>query len=313
MRDLAVAMLVTLLPVGAAGFLGLALFYRDYRGESVPRWAWALSFLLIGVLASNSVSGLRDEFRARGTAGSDQQLVGRSVGSAGSEAPQRLSAANAGSAGTAGIAGAETAASVSPISAMGPKSREEYLASDGTIAKIHDPRVVAGGAVGATEGQPVQPDWQTALIGSMVDAIKLGEKQVVIVFSRQGCPWCDKQVLVLHEALRRRASVGGSTLAGSPAEQALRALEEKPVLLPIRVFVLDADEFPTLMQNFKVEAFPTVGIFGRPYVAPFFAPGFLDEATLEQLLAAIAVARPEGEATAPRRQGPVGRLRSLVR
>lgn len=309
-------MLVSLLPVGAAGFLGFALLYRDYRGERVPKWAGALSLLVIAVLASNCVTGLRQvSTRAAGAgSGAPQQLSSASAGSAGSGAPQRLVSASAGSAGSGSVAGTAAPGSMSPVFKVGPKSGEEVVALDGTIARVSDPRVAASGGEGADEGQQVQPEWQTALIGSMVDAIKVGEQQVVIVFSRQGCPWCDKQVAVLHEALRRRTSAGGSsTLTGSPAEQALRALEDEPLLLPIRVFILDAGEFPTLMQQFKVEAFPTCHIFGRPYVPPFSAPGFLDEVTLEKVLAAIAVARPEGETRAPRRQGPVGRLRSLVR
>ena len=44
--------------------------------------------------------------------------------------------------------------------------------------------------------------------GTLTTAIRSGREQVVIVFSREGCPWCEKQLPVVHRAMQRRA--GGS-------------------------------------------------------------------------------------------------------
>merc|ERR1719380_195524 len=109
----------------------------------------------------------------------------------------------------------------------------------------------------------------------------------------------------MKSALLRRA--GGSAGAGTGPD----VLEDGPPL-PIRVFVLDATEFAPLIESFQVTAFPTIMVFGKPGVAPFFSPGYLDEANFEQVLKAVAAARPEGEAPA-QRTGPMGRLKSIVR
>merc|ERR1711862_843461 len=118
--------------------------------------------------------------------------------------------------------------------------------------------------------------WQQAMVQSMTAAVQAGKEQVIIVFSRQGCPWCDKYLPVLRQAIQAHASSAG---------------EEG--VMPLRVFVFDASEFPGIIQQFKIEGFPASLVFGRPGVTPRMAPGFLELEDLEKMLRFVALEEPE--------------------
>jgi len=95
----------------------------------------------------------------------------------------------------------EHAAGADSFLPMGiPHSGEEVMLLDGNFVRSADPR---------TRGDPdgvVQEGWQQRLLGDMTMSIKQGKEQVVMVFSRQGCPWCDRQLPVLQRAIQRRSS-----------------------------------------------------------------------------------------------------------
>jgi len=98
-----------------------------------------------------------------------------------------------------------------------PHSGEEVMLPDGAFVRSADPR---------TRGDPdgaVQEGWQQRLLGDMTMSIKQGKEQVVMVFSRQGCPWCDRQLPVLQRAIQRRSSsnvVAGDSKADANAGSA---------------------------------------------------------------------------------------------
>mmetsp|Transcript_5601 Transcript_5601/g.10538 ORF Transcript_5601/g.10538 Transcript_5601/m.10538 type:complete len:320 (+) Transcript_5601:90-1049(+) len=167
-------------------------------------------------------------------------------------------------------------------------SGEEVLMNDGSFRRLADPNKMDG---------PVEEGWQQALAKGMVNAIASGEEQVVIMFTRQGCPWCEKQLPVLQDAIRRRSAAGGNAAGAAGAGLAFVGGVKGGNLLqsPLRIFVLDANEFPQLIQQFQIQAFPTSIIFGAPRVAPLMGKGFLDEDTLDQMLMAAATAQPEPE------------------
>mmetsp|Transcript_136676 Transcript_136676/g.380898 ORF Transcript_136676/g.380898 Transcript_136676/m.380898 type:complete len:316 (-) Transcript_136676:134-1081(-) len=187
--------------------------------------------------------------------------------------------------------------------AVTPHSGEEVLMSDGTFVRLADPS--------QTDGGPVSAGWRQGLAQALVTAIAQGQEQVVIMFTRQGCPWCDRQLPVLQEAIRRRQAALGGAGAAAPATAFVAAGGAGSLLTaPLRVFILDAEEFPHLIQQFRVEAFPTSLIFGRPRVTPLMGRGFLDEETFEQVCREAAFAEPEPEeGAAPRRR----RRRGLFR
>ena len=57
------------------------------------------------------------------------------------------------------------------------------------------------------------------------------ERQVVLDFSRRGCPHCARQVPVLQQVIRARAAqLSGTAFVGSLASA------------PLRVFLLDAED-----------------------------------------------------------------------
>jgi thiol-disulfide isomerase/thioredoxin len=154
-----------------------------------------------------------------------------------------------------------------------PHSGEHRLTADGSFVAVADPR--------QAPGQSVQEGWQQALWESMSDAIQAGNEQVVMVLSRQGCPWCDRLVPVLENAIQKRAAAP----AGAPGM----------LSAPLRVFILDAQEFAPVMQHFKVEGFPTMLVFGAPGVTPRLVPGYLDDENFDQLLSVVATAEPDPE------------------
>mmetsp|Transcript_104296 Transcript_104296/g.232942 ORF Transcript_104296/g.232942 Transcript_104296/m.232942 type:complete len:392 (+) Transcript_104296:76-1251(+) len=168
-----------------------------------------------------------------------------------------------------------------------PHSGELLLLEDGDFVRRADPSVAPGAA--ATEG------WQQRLVSSMTRSIKSGQEQVVMVFSRQGCPWCERQVPVIHEVMQSRAgSISSEPAAPGAAFAAGSSLTGGGNLLfaPLRVFILDAEEFPALAQNFNIQAFPTSLIFGAPRVPPLVAKGYLDEESFEEVLRSQAAAMP---------------------
>uniref|UniRef100_A0A7S4PW35 Thioredoxin domain-containing protein n=1 Tax=Alexandrium monilatum TaxID=311494 RepID=A0A7S4PW35_9DINO len=192
-----------------------------------------------------------------------------------------------------------------------PHSGEEVLMSDGSFVRLADPT--------KTDGSPVTEDWRQNLASALVQAIAQGQEQVVIMFTRQGCPWCDRQLPVLQEAIRRRSGVAAGASAAAASVAFVGGAGAGSFLnAPLRVFILDAEEFPHLIQQFGVEAFPTSLVFGRPRVTPFMGRGYLDQETFEQVCREAALAEPEPEeGSAPRgrgkgkggRRGPFGLFR----
>merc|ERR1712224_1047533 len=63
-----------------------------------------------------------------------------------------------------------------------PHSGEDRLQKGGSIVRVADPR--------QKKPEALEEGWQLALWGSVNQALAAGEEQVVLVFSRQGCPWC---------------------------------------------------------------------------------------------------------------------------
>lgn len=193
---------------------------------------------------------------------------------------------------------------------MVPHSGEEILMSDGRFVRLSDPQNRQSGETSVTEG------WQQRLLGDMTNAIKSGEEQVVMVFSREGCPWCDRLLPVLHRAIQRRSGIDVETpLEGAaqafllPGAQSRAAVGMGAVpsrssgllFAPIRVFVFDAAEFPYFVQAFKVEAFPTIIAWGPPGVTPLAAQGYLDDANFAELLKTVATGKVEEEPAAKKK------------
>jgi len=183
-----------------------------------------------------------------------------------------------------------------------PHSGEAIVTKDGRHIVVADPT--------KPEGSPVEQGWQRNLATEMTEAIKNGREQVMLMFSRQGCPWCDRQLPVIHRAIESRRqeieaaggmAAGAAFVGGGGAGGMLHA--------PIRAFVLDAGEFPYLVQQFQIEAFPTNMFFGQPGAAPLVAQGFLKDEQLEEILHQAAVARPQEPAQGGRRGGGQRRKR----
>jgi len=160
--------------------------------------------------------------------------------------------------------------------AQAPHSGEERMQESGRFVRVSDPR--------HQPGEPVQPGWQQALWKSMTNAIAAGEEQVVMVISRQGCPWCDRLLPVLQKAIGERAVFVASDQAGDVGGL---------LAAPLRVFVYDAQEFGPIVEQFRVEGFPTLLFFGQRGVKPIMVPGYLDDKGFGQVLHDIAVAEPE--------------------
>lgn len=157
-----------------------------------------------------------------------------------------------------------------------PHSGEERLSSaaGGRFVRQADPR--------QPEGAPVHPGWQQALWMSMSEAIQRGEEQVVIVFSRQGCPWCDRLLPVVQHAILQRIQVADDLHHD-------RGL----ISAPLRVFVYDAEEFGAVIERFRIQGFPTLLAFGDKGVKPRMVPGYLDSENFAKLLSEVASAEPE--------------------
>jgi len=183
-----------------------------------------------------------------------------------------------------------------PVPVGTPNSGEEVILSDGQFLRVADP---------AHRNGPVSEGWQQRMLAEMTDAVKKGQEQVLMVFSREGCPWCQRQLPVLRATIAKRSGFGASDAAEAqpaflaPSGTAAVGMAPPPAKglasAPLRVFIFYAEEFPYVAQTFKVEAFPTHVAWGRPGVPPLAAQGFLDEQSLEQLLQEVALAEVEEE------------------
>merc|ERR1719215_51009 len=243
--------------------LALAVYFVYSRRQDMDRKKWAT---LVAVLACSAVIWAV-HVRLSGAGGSDSAPAGGS---------------------------ARTQAMVGPV-----HSGEAMVTKDGRVVTLPDPS--------QPEGAPVQEGWQQALATAMTDAIKGGTDQVVLVFSRQGCPWCDRQLPVMGRAIQNRAreiaeatggAAPGAAFVGGGGPGGMNML-----LSPLRVFVLDAGEFPYLAQQFRIEAFPTNMFFGQPGAQPLMAQGYLNDEQLEEIIQAAAVASPQAqEQPKPRRK-----------
>jgi len=163
-----------------------------------------------------------------------------------------------------------------PAQAQLPHSGEVVLTSDrSACVRVADPR--------HPEGDAVEEGWQRLLWTSMADTIKNGEEQVVMVFTRQHCPWCERLLPVLQRAIAKRAAAitEGSTDGGGLLSS------------PLRIFMYDAQEFMPVVQQFQLEGFPTILAFGRPGVKPRMVPGYLGDEDFDRLIVDTAEAEPE--------------------
>ncbi|CAJ1401406.1 unnamed protein product [Effrenium voratum] len=227
-------LLMQVLPGLAAALICLALISRR---EAASKWAWCAVALLAASYILPYVVGARSSFEQV-----DPQL--HQLGEP----------------------------STAPVGI--PESGEEVLLNDGNFQRVPDPSKRDGSA---GEG------WQQRLLEEMTTAIKTGHEQVLTVFSRQGCPWCQRQLPVLQRAIAQRAGRGGTVQEEAPeASQAFLApaavgMARPPsgaslMSAPLRVFVLYAEEFPSVAQAFKVEAFPTLIAWGLPGVPSHWRP-----------------------------------------
>jgi len=170
--------MMQMLPGLAAVVIAIALFTRR---ESASKWAWcALALVLAYHIAPWSLR-LRSGLTARPLWGA--QVPEHAAGMADSFLPIGI-----------------------------PHSGEEVMLLDGTFIRSADPR---------TRGDPdgvVQEGWQQRLLGDMTMSIKQGKEQVVMVFSRQGCPWCDRQLPVLQRAIQRRSNSSADKGDGNAAD-----------------------------------------------------------------------------------------------
>jgi len=161
----------------------------------------------------------------------------------------------------------------------GVLSGEEVMVGE-SFARLADP--------GKPLGNPPDQGWQRNLLSHITEAIRAEDSQVALVFSRQGCPWCDRQLPVLRNAIMERS--GEKALEfdevsefASPEGDSLSIANRT-----LRVFVLDADEFPMVAQQFEVDAFPATMVFGLRGGTPLMARGLLDDKTFKDMLLAAA-------------------------
>lgn len=178
-------------------------------------------------------------------------------------------------------------------------------ASEGLTGKPHSGELRVDDIADPRAGVAREEGWAQALLDSLQEAIvqvQDGQGQVAIVFSRQGCPWCDRQLPVLHNSLQRHArskalcqqALRGSTAdADSDARNSSKVGEDK--LPPLRIFMLDQEEFPTVAGQFQISGFPTTVVFGAPGVKPLLIAGFLDDDGFEELLREAQSAPPIDE------------------
>lgn len=165
------------------------------------------------------------------------------------------------------------------------RSGEFRLMQNGKFIFVSDPRPGSG---------PAQEGWQQALWTEMAEAISKGEEQVVMVFSRPGCPWCEKLHPVLENAIKRRADFLAS---GAGAGENQTDQVDQPSLLhsPLRIFVYDASEFAPIIRRFGIEGFPTIYFFGPPGSRPTVVPGYLSDQDFDKVCKSAAESEVEPE------------------
>lgn len=147
----------------------------------------------------------------------------------------------------------------------------------------------------------MEPGWQLGLAAAIRDAKRLGQKQVVLLFSRHGCPKCERMKPVLCRAIQSRAKDILFDLAGG---EMVFVGGVGLTLAPLRVFVLHAGEFPILMHICRIKAFPTSLFLGQPGVGALLAQGLLSDEQVAEILHAAAVAEPPMEGQMHRRERP---------
>lgn len=104
----------------------------------------------------------------------------------------------------------------------------------------------------------------------MGDILKRGKDQMVIVFARQDCPWCQKLLPVIQKTIIGRSN-------DISAVGTVERDDDSLLHTPLRVFVIDAGELDELAKRFGVTAFPTIMFFGKSGQEPLVAEGYLDE------------------------------------
>eukprot|EP00439_Symbiodinium_sp_Y106_P079041 s643_g17.t2 len=149
-------------------------------------------------------------------------------------------------------------------------------------------------------GTAVPQDWRDFLAQSIQYSLMSGSAQVVLEFTRRGCAYCHKQLPVLQEAVQRRASATGALAPGLAFAGA--APRGNVLFAPLRIFILDAEEFQELAAGFQVQAYPTLWIFGLPRVEPVIHMGFLDGSRFDQLLRTVAL-KPQPPEEKPKKKG----------
>jgi len=154
-----------------------------------------------------------------------------------------------------------------PTSARLPHSGELVLSPDrSAFLRVADPR--------HPKGDAVEDGWQGQLWSSMASTIEKGEEQVVMVFTRQHCPWCEKLLPVLQRAIAKRAAaVADASPNGSGLLNA-----------PLRIFIYDAQEFMPVVEQLKLEGFPTLIAYGRPGIQARMVPGYLGDEDFDNLI-----------------------------
>jgi len=123
-------------------------------------------------------------------------------------------------------------------------------------------------------GSAVQEGWQMELLDNLKDALDIGTSQVTILFTMKDCPWCEQMLTVVGEAVERR----------SAAEPAVAPRGADMLRSPLRVFVLDSDDFPSVAAQFGAKMFPTTVVFGHKETTPVMAYGFLSEENFDEML-----------------------------
>lgn len=151
-------------------------------------------------------------------------------------------------------------------------------------------------------GTAVPQDWRDFLAQSIQYSLMSGNAQVVLEFTRRGCTFCHKQLPVLQEAVQRRASATGAPAPGLAFAGAGAAPPGNVLFAPLRIFILDAEEFQELAAGFQVQAYPTLWIFGLPRVEPEIHMGFLDGTQFDQLLRTVAL-KPQPPEEKPNKKG----------
>ena len=90
----------------------------------------------------------------------------------------------------------------------------------------------------------------------------------------------DSAIELLGEPIGRDSEFASSS--STAANVGARAAKDS--LLPLRIFVVDVDEFPALTEQFQIEAFPTTIVFGGR--APLVTRVFLTDDSFKQMLRA---------------------------